>query len=149
MVADIEYALMAGRAYASKTENKANLPPVPSGWTEESPKDLGNGLNITSFKRGNEIVISISGLSSPGDVIDWINGVSTELGYGSPQMLDAALYYMQIKRDYPDADISFTGHSMGGGFAALLGVLFDESAVTFDQAPFSRSAWEGVKGLVS
>lgn len=33
MVADIEYALMAGRAYASKTENNANFPPVPSGWT--------------------------------------------------------------------------------------------------------------------
>jgi hypothetical protein len=28
MVTDIEYALMSGRAYASKTENKANLPPV-------------------------------------------------------------------------------------------------------------------------
>lgn len=47
---------------------------------------------------------------------------------------------MKVKAINPDAQITFAGHSLGGGLAALLGVFFDETAVTFDQAPFRNSA---------
>jgi putative lipase involved disintegration of autophagic bodies len=34
-----------------------------------------------------------------------------------PQLAEAARYYQDIKRLYPNANISFTGHSLGGGLA--------------------------------
>ena len=43
------------------------------------------------------------------------------------------------------AVISFTGHSLGDGLAALMGVMFDEQAVTFDQAPFANSASTAIR----
>ncbi len=62
-------------------------------------------------------------------------------GVGSAQLLQAAEYYLQVKAANPNAtSITFTGHSLGGGLAALMGVFFGQQAVTFDQAPFARSA---------
>ena len=40
----------------------------------------------------------------------------------------------------PNATISFTGHSLGGGLASLMAVFFGGTATTFDQAPFRNSA---------
>lgn len=35
--------------------------------------------------------------------------------------------------------MSFTGHSLGGGLAALMAMFFDKQAVTFDPAPFRKT----------
>ncbi|MDP2977122.1 MAG: lipase family protein, partial [Anaerolineales bacterium] len=43
-------------------------------------------------------------------------------------------------KDNANANITFTGHSLGGGIAALMGVFFGKTAVTFDQAPFAQTA---------
>lgn len=61
-------------------------------------------------------------------------------GVGSAQLLQAAEYYLQVQAANPNAAITFTGHSLGGGLAALMGVFFGKRAVTFDQAPFANSA---------
>ncbi|WHZ22878.1 MAG: hypothetical protein OJF47_001990 [Nitrospira sp.] len=61
-------------------------------------------------------------------------------GLGSVQLLQAAEYYLQVQAANPNAAITFTGHSLGGGLAALMGVFFGKQAVTFDQAPFANSA---------
>lgn len=62
------------------------------------------------------------------------------VGIGSLQLLQAAEYYLQVQAANPDATITFTGHSLGVGLAALMGVFFGQRAVTFDQAPFANSA---------
>jgi hypothetical protein len=62
------------------------------------------------------------------------------VGSYSPQLSQAAAFYQEIKAAHPDATISFTGHSLGGGLAALMGVFFDKEAVTFDPAPFRNAA---------
>ncbi|MBH0183244.1 MAG: hypothetical protein HP490_16680 [Nitrospira sp.] len=66
------------------------------------------------------------------------------IGSGSAQLLQAAEYYLQVQAtvaaDNPNATFTFTGHSLGGGLAALMGVFFGKQAVTFDQAPFAPSA---------
>lgn len=59
----------------------------------------------------------------------------------SDQLKQAADYYLQVKASAAvGTTITFTGHSLGGGLASLMAVLFDESAFTFDQAPFRNSA---------
>lgn len=68
-------------------------------------------------------------------------------GVGSTQLLQAAEYYLQVKATNPNATITLTGHSLGGGLAALVGVFFGVQTTTFDQAPFAKTAWFGADAL--
>lgn len=151
MITDLQYALMAGRAYQSTLNPSGiNFFPVPTGWTESfhvpnSPvfTPSSSGFEAVSFSRGTgadeEIVISYAGTDGLFTVDNFANlGLAT--GFGAAQLNDAARYYLQVRQEHPDATITFTGHSLGGGLAALMGVFFGERAVTFDQAPFAKSA---------
>ncbi|MEO8007748.1 MAG: Mbeg1-like protein, partial [Betaproteobacteria bacterium] len=146
----IDYALMAGRAYQI-TRDPINQFPISDGWLELAhvpnnpafPQYTGaGGFEAVSFMRSTgastEIVISFAGT---GGVVDWIHGnFPLILGNLCDQLRDAARYYLDIKAANPKATISLTGHSLGGGLASLIAVLFGESAFTFDQAPFRNSA---------
>jgi len=149
---DIDCSLMAGVAYRS-TRDKINRFPMPSGWAEVplSHVTLPSGFEAVSFQRGNEIVISFAG-TNPSSMIDpdWIANLDLTTSLVCAQQLkEATAYYLEIKKANQGADppitYTFTGHSLGGGLAALLGVLFDKKAVTFDQAPFANSAKESIR----
>jgi hypothetical protein len=140
---EIDCALMAGLAYQS-TRDKINWFPAPSGWVEFShvpnstyPTSLSFEASAFQNAATGEIVISFAGTVQ---LTDWIANLSLGAGFSSSQLEQAALYYLQVKEANPTATISFTGHSLGGGLAALMGVLFDKQAVTFDQAPFAEAA---------
>jgi Ca2+-binding RTX toxin-like protein len=140
---EIDCALMAGLSYQS-TRDKINWFPAPSGWQEFSHVPNSTYQTAQSFEASafqntatKEIVISYAGTAQ---LTDWIANVALGLGFNAEQLNQAALYYLQIKAANPDATISFTGHSLGGGLAALMGVFFDNKAITFDQAPFANSA---------
>ena len=141
MITDVEYSLMAGRAYES-TRDEANWFPVPDGWQEavDHRKALDSGFEATYFQRGKEIVISFAGTGPGLTNIDWLANSDLATGRGAQQLYEAAAYYMEVRKDNPNAHITLTGHSLGGGLAGLVGVFFDEDAVTFDQAPFQASA---------
>lgn len=154
MTTDIEYALMAGRAYQT-TRDSVNQFPISQGWSEffHVPNNpdypmftSSSGFEAVSFQRGNEIVISFAGTNPKMFDPDWIAGLALTTGFScAEQLKEAAAYYLEIKKINPDAKITFTGHSLGGGLAALLGVFFGEKAVTFDQAPFANSAKESIR----
>ena len=146
-VSDIDYALMAGAAYFS-TRDQVNRLPFPSGngWQRLDPsrsldraQDDATGFEAAAFVKGNEVVISFAG-TYPKSTADWANNAILFAGGLSLQLIQAALYYQKIKEVYQTATISFTGHSLGGGLAALMGVFFDKKAVTFDAAPFRAAA---------
>ncbi len=140
---EIDYAIMAGRAYQTNRSGE-NWFSVPDGWTEffHVPNDnypTSSGFEAVSFQSGNQIVISFAGTDSKNITGDIAADIGLAMGWGSKQLLQAAEYYMQVKAANPNATISFTGHSLGGGLAALMGVFFNKTAVTFDQAPFAAS----------
>jgi len=145
MATELEYSLMAGRAYQS-TRNKKHWFPIPNDWKEienSHKENPASGFEAVSFQKGDEVVISFAGTGSVFNKDWWANFKLTK-GECAQQLCDAVVYYLDMKKLYGDR-INFTGHSLGGGIAAILGVLFDVQATTFDQAPFSRSCCESVR----
>jgi hypothetical protein len=152
MTNTVEYALMAGSAYRT-TRTEINLFPVPQGWTpffpvpdQTAPLFPGStGFEAISFQNGTDVVISYSGTdpnkANPLTSADGRTNAALAAGNWSEQLLLAAEYFLQVKTANPSAtNITLTGHSLGGGLAALVGVFFGVTATTFDQAPFAKSA---------
>jgi hypothetical protein len=140
MVTDLECAIMAGCAYQS-TRDEINWFPVPDGWQESDEEHVTkpSGFEAGYFQRGDEIVISFAG-TEPSQPEDLLTDMALAQAKPALQLKEAALYYCKVRADNPDAKITITGHSLGGGLASLIGVFFDEKAVTFNQAPFRASA---------
>ncbi|MHB1677396.1 MAG: lipase family protein [Sulfuriferula sp.] len=149
MTTPIEYAEMAGDSYIS-TMSLINRFPVPVGWTETQYSTKPSGFEAISLYNGTtiadstQIVISFAG-TDPTSIADWTQAnIPLAFGYDAAQLKDAADYYLTVQALNPNATISFTGHSLGGGLAALMAVMFDQTAVTFDQAPFANAATASV-----
>ena len=60
-------------------------------------------------------------------------------------VLDASNLLQQIRNEYPDADITLTGHSLGGGIAQMVGSASDYPTAIFD-APGAQQV-VGLMGL--
>ncbi len=130
---------MAGASYID-TRALVNRFPAPEGWLMSNHQSKSSGFEAVSFTKGTDIVISYAGTDDGDYLGDIATDISLVIGLGSSQLLQAAEYYLQVKAANPTANITFTGHSLGGGLAALMGVFFNKTAFTFDQAPFSSSA---------
>ncbi|MFH1026373.1 MAG: hypothetical protein V1791_00070 [Pseudomonadota bacterium] len=137
----IDYALLSTRVYAASDINRTG---VPAGWTEltwQADYNL-SGFSAGAYRNGSEVVIAYTGTNQNfGNNADWWNNGLAGTGLlPAPQVFDAMRFYLDIKAANPDATITFTGHSLGGGLASLMAVFFDKQATVFDEAPFQLSA---------
>lgn len=142
--------------YSPLTRDTSNHAPIPDGWTLIGEKS-GSGSNTTLFgsgfsarayqnKTSQEIVISYAGTefgfdnSILGMYKDFaLANIPLGVGRYEEQALHAAEFYQDIKKQHGE-NISFTGHSLGGGLASLMAVWFDRPAFVFAPAPFQASA---------
>ncbi|OGT02211.1 MAG: hypothetical protein A2Z65_02000 [Gallionellales bacterium RIFCSPLOWO2_02_58_13] len=160
MLTTNDYALFAANAYATSINvvSTANTIAVPDNWKIlDATRTYGNdgvrnatGFLARAYENGGEIVIAYAGTTweEGMETLDWKNGnipgaTGTSL---AKQIFDAAKFYLDVKAAHPGMEITFTGHSLGGGLASLMAVYFGKPAYTFDEAPFERSA--GVNGRI-
>ena len=128
--------------------NPANIAALPPGATELGYfSDPTTGFEAAVYDYAGKTVIAYTG-TLPDSTADI--GADVELGLGVPesQIEQAAEFYEAAKQTY-GGDIIFTGHSLGGGLAALMGVFFNKQAVTFDQAPFRLSATQATAATIA
>jgi hypothetical protein len=101
MPTTIEYALLAGDSYHD-TRADLNRFPVPVNWSVFSlvPQDPSTGFEASAYRNSltNEIVISYAG-TDPSDFSgDITANIGLATGFGSAQLLQAAEYYLQVKK---------------------------------------------------
>jgi hypothetical protein len=102
------------------------------------------GEIVISYK-GTDFLIELSGRvwNTIGDIV---TDVSAGIGgfVSTAQFVQAATYYQQVKNwatahGYDTSNISFTGHSLGGGIASVMSAWFNRPATTFAEAPFEAT----------
>jgi VCBS repeat-containing protein len=153
MPSNLEYALLSANSYAQSELDVSPLNTIPlpsSSWgivgQEDDPT---TGFTARAYRNpAGEVVIAFAGTSIEGNLLqlsrDWVLGNLAGSGAMLPlQVVKAARFYLDLVNNDSSIDpakISFTGHSLGGGLASLMAVYFDRPAVTFDTAPFEKSA---------
>lgn len=147
MVTQLDYAALSALVYndARNPFNKLANPTV-EGWSSiATPTSPTGGFTAEAYRNGNDIVIAFKGTDTANlydFALDMASNVALGFGYASDQLKQAALFYAQVKSDpqFAGCNISFTGHSLGGGIASVMSVWFNLPATTFAEAPFEQTA---------
>ena len=141
---DLGCAVLAAAAYREGVSLKNLVAPISGA--VQLPGALGyvsdaaSGFEASAFTYQGRIVIAYAGTNTD-QTPDMLTNGGLALGFGSTRQLAlAAEFYQRIKQTYGSDNVTFTGHSLGGGLAALMGVFFNKPAVTFDPAPFRLTA---------
>jgi hypothetical protein len=142
---DLKLAVLSAAAYRRGRSESNRID--PAGVAEVLPESMiddrsilngGTGFEARAYRVDGRIVIAFAGTET-AQVEDIRADVLLAVGKIEGQLKKAAEFYTQIKQRY-GSDIVFTGHSLGGGLAALMAGFFDKPAVTFDPAPFRLAA---------
>ena len=147
--------IRGGRPFLPNIQDTDNRAPLPGGWKvlERFDKSDSGPTAVTGFSARvyqntstNEIVISYAGTefggaSSVGRNADFVEGnIPLAVGKYSSHGYRAAALYQEVKAAGLTENIAFTGHSLGGGLAAIMAVWFNRPAYVYAPAPFQRSA---------
>ena len=105
--------------------------------------DSSESFYAIAYEYNGQKVISYRGTDNLSS--DPITGWGVGRGASrSPQALLASDFYKAVigKQSPYDANVIFTGHSLGGGLAGLMGSLYGKEAYIFNNMPFELAAEE-------
>ena len=131
-------AVLSSATYRDGRKEANWTPPAPGAVKLDYVVDKSTGFEATAYQYQGRVVIAYAG-TDPSDKHDLAADAILGFGLTQAQMNQAADFYERVKANN-GANITFTGHSLGGGLAALMGVFFNKEAVTFDPAPFRVAA---------
>lgn len=106
---------------------------LPTGWLSIKPyENKDTGFYAEAFYKNGKVAIAIRGTDSKKELL-----IDDLLDLGAmkhipAQYTDAEKFYSEIKKTFPNQEIIFTGHSLGGSLSQILGSQFGEKAVTFN-----------------
>ncbi len=138
-----DYAVLSALTYNDIRINIQNREVLPPSWVELTQFTVdGSGANASFFSGGGfsakafqntstgVVVISYAGTEatfSKGLFTDFaMANIPAAIGLAAPQAVAAANFYQLVasSASVAGAPITFTGHSLGGGLAAMMSVLF-------------------------
>ena len=126
-----------------RNANRDNRPNLPTAWErlKYQPDDL-IGFSYGVFKNTStgEVVVAYTGTNEKQAVDFLLANIPAGFGLSSLQVNAAARVAAEAIAVYGASNVSFTGHSLGGGLASVVAVWFDRPAITFDAAPFEATA---------
>lgn len=141
MPSPTEYASLSDAVYGGPGKTTA-----PDGWelVAESTHDAGNEGTVNGYygaafknKETGEIVVANRGsrMSMEGLQQDWATS-DVKIAMQDPGDIpaafdDAEAFASQVQAGNPNAQVSFTGHSLGGGEAQIQAARLGGKAVTF------------------
>ena len=126
---------------------KGNENLIPKNWHEMAAKDnKKTGFQAAAFYNNGKIVIAICG-SNIISLKDIKNDVQMGLNRLPTQYTDAHEFYQEIKRDFPNNEIIFTGHSLGGSLAQLMGNETGCETVTFNAYGVGNLLKDNIKNI--
>lgn len=111
---------------------KGNEKSIPKDWIKVSEFDKKSGFHGEAFYKDGKVVIAMRGTD------EFVNDfVKEDIGHLAMKKLpnqyaDAQKFYEKVKKDFPNQEIIFTGHSLGGSLAQLMSNKTGHQTVTFN-----------------
>ncbi len=103
---------------------------APADWERIKTKsNILTGFRAGVYKKDNNIIIVYRGTDSVMDIIDSDTDMIEKRV--PSQIHDARRFYKEIRRTHPDCKIIFTGHSLGGSNAQVMGSETGCETITF------------------
>ena len=111
---------------------KGNEKSIPKNWIKVSEYDKKSGFHGKAFYKDGKVVIAMRGTD------EFVNDlIKEDIGHLAikklpNQYVDAQKFYEKVKKDFPNQEILFTGHSLGGSLAQLMSNKTGHETVTFN-----------------
>ena len=111
---------------------KGNEKSIPKDWIKVSEFDKKSGFHGEAFCKNGKVVIAMRGTD---EVVNDL--IKEDIGHLAMkklpnQYVDAQKFYEKVRKEFPNQEIIFTGHSLGGSLAQLMSNKTGDETVTFN-----------------